>query len=178
MFLICCRLSIKLKKWWWETQHYALKGYWEAKLGTVWKKLQPSYRALQEYTMWSWWWYLYSHGFFFYRSSLDDYCPSEQVDIIQEKVLNLLRSVYGSLDVHLDYSSTSSSSWPFFMCCCLMQRINLNRVWAVTARGRLLLFQQVALEPKLTQAGFELHCFLQVSCIWTVTCLALLRLVL
>ncbi|NXS27650.1 CE022 protein, partial [Pomatostomus ruficeps] len=43
------------------------------------------------------------------RSSLDDYCPAEQVDIIQEKVLNLLRSVYGSLDVHLDYSSTSSS---------------------------------------------------------------------
>uniref|UniRef100_A0A8C3MMK7 Uncharacterized protein n=1 Tax=Geospiza parvula TaxID=87175 RepID=A0A8C3MMK7_GEOPR len=44
------------------------------------------------------------------RSSLDDYCPSEQVDIIQDKVLDLLLSVYGSLDVHLDYSSTSSSS--------------------------------------------------------------------
>ncbi|KAM3679233.1 UPF0489 protein C5orf22 homolog isoform 1-T1 [Ammospiza maritima maritima] len=44
------------------------------------------------------------------RSSLDDYCPSAQVDIIQEKVLDLLRSVYGSLDVHLDYSSTSSAS--------------------------------------------------------------------
>ncbi|NXD80444.1 CE022 protein, partial [Halcyon senegalensis] len=43
------------------------------------------------------------------RSSLDDYCPSEQVDTIQEKVLNLLSSVYGTLDVHLDYSSTSSS---------------------------------------------------------------------
>ncbi|KGL92413.1 UPF0489 protein C5orf22, partial [Charadrius vociferus] len=43
------------------------------------------------------------------RSSLDDYCPSEQVDTIQEKVLNLLRSLYGSLDVHLDYSSTTSS---------------------------------------------------------------------
>ncbi|KFZ58747.1 UPF0489 protein C5orf22, partial [Podiceps cristatus] len=43
------------------------------------------------------------------RSSLDDYCPSEQVDIIQEKVLNLLGSVYGTLDVHLDYSGTSSS---------------------------------------------------------------------
>ncbi|NXC21872.1 CE022 protein, partial [Corythaeola cristata] len=42
------------------------------------------------------------------RSSLDDYCPSEQVDIIQEKVLSLLGSVYGTLDVHLDYSSTSS----------------------------------------------------------------------
>ncbi|NXY90494.1 CE022 protein, partial [Alcedo cyanopectus] len=43
------------------------------------------------------------------RSSLDDYCPSEQVDIIQEKVLSLLHSVYGNLDLHLDYSSTSSS---------------------------------------------------------------------
>ncbi|XP_065484130.1 UPF0489 protein C5orf22 homolog isoform X1 [Caloenas nicobarica] len=43
------------------------------------------------------------------RSSLDDYCPSEQVDIIQEKVLSLLGSVYGTLDVYLDYSSTSSS---------------------------------------------------------------------
>ncbi|NXK95281.1 CE022 protein, partial [Formicarius rufipectus] len=42
------------------------------------------------------------------RSSLDDYCPPEQVDIIQEKVLNLLGSVYGSLDVHLGYSNTSS----------------------------------------------------------------------
>ncbi|XP_010183439.1 PREDICTED: UPF0489 protein C5orf22 homolog [Mesitornis unicolor] len=43
------------------------------------------------------------------RSSLDDYCPSEQVGIIQEKILGLLGSVYGALDVHLDYSSTSSS---------------------------------------------------------------------
>ncbi|NXK48551.1 CE022 protein, partial [Chauna torquata] len=43
------------------------------------------------------------------RSSLDDYCPSGQVDIIQEKVLNLLGLVYGTLDVHLDYSSNSSS---------------------------------------------------------------------
>ncbi|KAM9200441.1 UPF0489 protein C5orf22 homolog [Mergus octosetaceus] len=42
------------------------------------------------------------------RSSLDDYCPSEQVDIIQEKVLNLLGFVYGTLDVHLDYSTSSS----------------------------------------------------------------------
>uniref|UniRef100_A0A8C3CR43 Chromosome 5 open reading frame 22 n=1 Tax=Cairina moschata TaxID=8855 RepID=A0A8C3CR43_CAIMO len=42
------------------------------------------------------------------RSSLDDYCPSEQVDIIQEKVLNLLGLVYGTLDVHLDYSTNSS----------------------------------------------------------------------
>ncbi|XP_078056175.1 UPF0489 protein C5orf22 homolog [Mustelus asterias] len=37
------------------------------------------------------------------RSSLDDYCPSEQVDSIQEKMLTVLRSCYGSLDVHLEY---------------------------------------------------------------------------
>ncbi|KAM4705625.1 UPF0489 protein C5orf22 homolog isoform 2-T2 [Rhinophrynus dorsalis] len=43
------------------------------------------------------------------RSSLDDYCPSEQVDFIQEKVLDVLRSVYGTLDVHLEFSPGSSS---------------------------------------------------------------------
>ncbi|KAM6222621.1 UPF0489 protein C5orf22 homolog [Rhynchocyon petersi] len=42
------------------------------------------------------------------RSSLDDYCPSEQVDIIQEKVLGVLSSLYGRLDVHLEYSADSS----------------------------------------------------------------------
>ncbi|XP_023438415.1 UPF0489 protein C5orf22 homolog isoform X2 [Dasypus novemcinctus] len=44
------------------------------------------------------------------RSSLDDYCPSEQVDTIQEKVLNMLHTLYGSLDIHLAYSADSSSS--------------------------------------------------------------------
>uniref|UniRef100_A0A8C5MUP2 Chromosome 5 open reading frame 22 n=1 Tax=Leptobrachium leishanense TaxID=445787 RepID=A0A8C5MUP2_9ANUR len=43
------------------------------------------------------------------RSSLDDYCPSEQVDVIQEKVLDVLRSLYGTLDVHLEFSPGSSS---------------------------------------------------------------------
>ncbi|CAM4510740.1 unnamed protein product [Lepidochelys olivacea] len=42
------------------------------------------------------------------RSSLDDYCPAEQVDLIQEKVLNVLRSAFGTLDVHLEYSGGSS----------------------------------------------------------------------
>ncbi|XP_078284262.1 UPF0489 protein C5orf22 homolog isoform X2 [Rhinoraja longicauda] len=37
------------------------------------------------------------------RSSLDEYCPSEQVDSIQERMLKELRSIYGSLDVHLEY---------------------------------------------------------------------------
>ncbi|XP_060047175.1 UPF0489 protein C5orf22 homolog isoform X2 [Erinaceus europaeus] len=43
------------------------------------------------------------------RSSLDDYCPCEQVDIIQEKVINVLRSLYGTLDIHLAYSADASS---------------------------------------------------------------------
>ncbi|XP_063781273.1 UPF0489 protein C5orf22 homolog [Pseudophryne corroboree] len=43
------------------------------------------------------------------RSSLDDYCPSEQVDFIQEKVLDVLRSLFGPLDVHLQFSPGSSS---------------------------------------------------------------------
>ncbi|XP_048224417.1 UPF0489 protein C5orf22 homolog isoform X2 [Perognathus longimembris pacificus] len=44
------------------------------------------------------------------RSSLDDYCPSEQVDSIQEKVLGVLRSLYGTLDTHLVYSAESPPS--------------------------------------------------------------------
>ncbi|XP_005386207.1 PREDICTED: UPF0489 protein C5orf22 homolog [Chinchilla lanigera] len=42
------------------------------------------------------------------RSSLDDYCPSEQVDTIQEKVLKVLHSLYGALDTHLVYSAESA----------------------------------------------------------------------
>ncbi|EGW01611.1 UPF0489 protein C5orf22 homolog [Cricetulus griseus] len=41
------------------------------------------------------------------RSSLDDYCPPEQVDTIQEKVLRVLHSLYGTLDTHLVYSEES-----------------------------------------------------------------------
>lgn len=41
------------------------------------------------------------------RSSLDDYCPPEQVDTIQEKVLSVLHSLYGTLDTHLVYSEES-----------------------------------------------------------------------
>ncbi|XP_020373604.1 UPF0489 protein C5orf22 homolog isoform X1 [Rhincodon typus] len=37
------------------------------------------------------------------RSSLDDYCPSEQVDSIQERMLKVLRCCYGALDIHLEY---------------------------------------------------------------------------
>ncbi|XP_031299442.1 UPF0489 protein C5orf22 homolog isoform X2 [Camelus dromedarius] len=44
------------------------------------------------------------------RSSLDDYCPSEQVDTIQEKVLSALHSLYGALDIHLVYSAESAPS--------------------------------------------------------------------
>ncbi|XP_066480381.1 UPF0489 protein C5orf22 homolog isoform X2 [Tiliqua scincoides] len=41
------------------------------------------------------------------RSSLDDYCPAEQVELIQEKVLKMLHSVYDPLDVHLEYLDNS-----------------------------------------------------------------------
>uniref|UniRef100_A0A2K5JD07 CE022 protein n=1 Tax=Colobus angolensis palliatus TaxID=336983 RepID=A0A2K5JD07_COLAP len=43
------------------------------------------------------------------RSSLDDYCPSDQVDTIQEKVLNMLRALYGNLDLQV-YAAESSPS--------------------------------------------------------------------
>uniref|UniRef100_F7HRN9 Chromosome 6 C5orf22 homolog n=1 Tax=Macaca mulatta TaxID=9544 RepID=F7HRN9_MACMU len=43
------------------------------------------------------------------RSSLDDYCPSDQVDSIQEKVLNMLRALYGNLDLQV-YAAESSPS--------------------------------------------------------------------
>ncbi|XP_008589110.1 PREDICTED: UPF0489 protein C5orf22 homolog [Galeopterus variegatus] len=43
------------------------------------------------------------------RSSMDDYCPPEQVDAIQEKVLSVLHSLYGTLDIHLVYSESSPS---------------------------------------------------------------------
>lgn len=46
----------------------------------------------------------------FWRSSLDEYCPVEQVDQIQDKVLAALRSLYGPLELHKDYESSSSSS--------------------------------------------------------------------
>ncbi|XP_061446119.1 UPF0489 protein C5orf22 homolog [Rhineura floridana] len=44
------------------------------------------------------------------RSSLDDYCPAEQVELIQEKVLNVLHLAYGTLDVHLEYLQTSRAN--------------------------------------------------------------------
>lgn len=100
-----------------------------------------------------------------YRSSLDDYCPSEQVDIIQEKVLSLLGFVYGTLDVHLDYSSNSSSLWSFFMHCFLMLWMNFNCVLAVISAGgtRIQAYQE-----------FKLHCVFQTSCIWTISNIGLL----
>ncbi|XP_064641012.1 UPF0489 protein C5orf22 homolog [Lineus longissimus] len=37
------------------------------------------------------------------RSSRDDYCPSHQVEWIQEKVVAMLESLYGDIVVHKDY---------------------------------------------------------------------------
>uniref|UniRef100_A0A8C2H7E2 Chromosome 5 open reading frame 22 n=1 Tax=Cyprinus carpio TaxID=7962 RepID=A0A8C2H7E2_CYPCA len=44
------------------------------------------------------------------RSSLDEYCPAEQVDSIQNGVLNILESLFGCLDVRREYESISSES--------------------------------------------------------------------
>ncbi|KAG7455062.1 hypothetical protein MATL_G00252470 [Megalops atlanticus] len=43
------------------------------------------------------------------RSSLDEYCPAEQVDSIQDQVLVVLETLYGSLDVHREYEAAKSS---------------------------------------------------------------------
>uniref|UniRef100_G3MP00 Uncharacterized protein n=1 Tax=Amblyomma maculatum TaxID=34609 RepID=G3MP00_AMBMU len=39
------------------------------------------------------------------RSSIDAYCPPEEVDFIQDSVIDMLKSVYGDLDVQLDYDT-------------------------------------------------------------------------
>ncbi|XP_051984129.1 UPF0489 protein C5orf22 homolog [Xyrauchen texanus] len=44
------------------------------------------------------------------RSSLDEYCPGEQVDSIQNSVLNILECLFGSLDVHREYESIPAES--------------------------------------------------------------------
>lgn len=44
------------------------------------------------------------------RSSLDEYCPLEQVDWVQSKVLGVLKELYGPLDIHKDYESHSDQS--------------------------------------------------------------------
>ncbi|MEQ2285281.1 hypothetical protein AMECASPLE_030182 [Ameca splendens] len=42
------------------------------------------------------------------RSSLDEYCPAEQVDLVQSRVLAVLEDLYGDLDVHKDYNNSSN----------------------------------------------------------------------
>ncbi|XP_066508912.1 UPF0489 protein C5orf22 homolog isoform X1 [Hoplias malabaricus] len=41
------------------------------------------------------------------RSSLDEYCPAEQVEAIQSRTLSVLEALFGSLDVHKEYESAS-----------------------------------------------------------------------
>lgn len=44
------------------------------------------------------------------RSSLDEYCPAEQVASVQSRVLSILEDMYGQLDVHKDYESSSTET--------------------------------------------------------------------
>ncbi|XP_072298039.1 UPF0489 protein C5orf22 homolog [Eucyclogobius newberryi] len=39
------------------------------------------------------------------RSSLDEYCPLEQVDSVQAQVLQVLEELFGPLDIHKDYET-------------------------------------------------------------------------
>ncbi|KAF3858913.1 hypothetical protein F7725_012114 [Dissostichus mawsoni] len=44
------------------------------------------------------------------RSSLDEYCPVEQVDSVQSRVLAVLENLYGPLDLHRDYENSSTET--------------------------------------------------------------------
>ncbi|KAF7692867.1 UPF0489 protein C5orf22 homolog [Silurus meridionalis] len=44
------------------------------------------------------------------RSSLDEYCPPAQVDSIQSNILNVLETLFGSLDVHKEYEEASGEN--------------------------------------------------------------------
>ncbi|XP_060761590.1 UPF0489 protein C5orf22 homolog [Neoarius graeffei] len=44
------------------------------------------------------------------RSSLDEYCPPDQVDSIQSSMLNVLETLFGSLDVHKEYAEVSGEN--------------------------------------------------------------------
>jgi len=45
-----------------------------------------------------------------YRSSLDEYCPIEQVESVQSRVLAILEGLYGALDLHKDYESNNTDT--------------------------------------------------------------------
>ncbi|KAM4551086.1 UPF0489 protein C5orf22 homolog isoform 2-T2 [Odontesthes bonariensis] len=44
------------------------------------------------------------------RSSLDEYCPIEQVESVQSRVLAILEGLYGALDLHKDYESNNTDT--------------------------------------------------------------------
>lgn len=44
------------------------------------------------------------------RSSLDEYCPVEQVDSVQSRVLAVLESLYGPLDLHKDFENSCTET--------------------------------------------------------------------
>ncbi|XP_008332873.1 UPF0489 protein C5orf22 homolog isoform X2 [Cynoglossus semilaevis] len=44
------------------------------------------------------------------RSSLDEYCPIEQVDSIQDRVLTVVETLYGPLDIHKEYEDSSTET--------------------------------------------------------------------
>jgi len=45
-----------------------------------------------------------------YRSSSDGYCPSDQVDFIQLSLIQMLETIYGDLDIKLNYATEAEQS--------------------------------------------------------------------
>lgn len=60
--------------------------------------------------LWGWFQIYCLFFLFVFRSSLDEYCPAEQVDSVQSRVLTLLESHYGPLDIQRDYEHTSTEA--------------------------------------------------------------------
>lgn len=44
------------------------------------------------------------------RSSEDDYCPTEDVDYIQQKAIQTMKELYGEVTVELDYLNDEHQS--------------------------------------------------------------------
>ena len=85
------------------------------------------------------------------RSSVDDYCPQSQVDVIQQKTLDMLCSLYSDTQISLNYSPRTTETsdvnnlsdvaisaldtWPThaYTCVCACARARVRacaRVWA------------------------------------------------
>ena len=64
-------------------------------------------------SFWAKWWFNIKRFKLFFRSTIDEYCPPDQVDGIEKRVIELISDVYGDecIDVHFDYKDESRLLW-------------------------------------------------------------------